>query len=93
MEWSCGDDGAVGEDDVDDDPYEARDDDDDDDDGGDLPTPGRNFPGRFLPVGELFFSLLFPSLRRRRNISSMAPPTLRACLVDWVTREGLSQLR
>ena len=35
--WSCGDDGAVGEDDVDDDPDEARGDDD-----------GDNFPGRFL---------------------------------------------
>ena len=35
MEWSYGDDGAVGEDDVDDDPDEARD--DDDDDGDDLP--------------------------------------------------------
>jgi hypothetical protein len=24
------------------------------DDGDDLPSPGRNFPGRFLPAGELF---------------------------------------
>ena len=64
--WSDGDDGAVGEDDVDDDPDEAH----DDDDGDDLPSPGRNFPGRFLPAGELFLSLWFPPPRRRRNISS-----------------------
>ena len=51
--WSCGDDSAVGEDDVDDDPDEAR----DDDDGDDLPSSGMNFLGRFLPVGELFLSL------------------------------------
>ena len=54
--WSCGDDGAVGEDDVDDDPDEARD--HDDDDGDDLPSPGRNFPDNFLPAGELFLSLV-----------------------------------
>jgi hypothetical protein len=24
------------------------------------PPPGRNFPGRFLPAGELFLSLWFP---------------------------------
>ena len=71
-EWSCGDDGAVGEDDVDDDPDEARD--DDDDDGDDLPSPGRNFPGSFLPAGELFLSLWFPPPWRRRTISSNRPP-------------------
>ena len=27
---------------------------DDGDDGDNLPSPGRNFPSRFLPVGELF---------------------------------------
>ena len=53
MEWSCGDDGVVGEDGVDDDPDEAR----DDDDGDDLPSPGRNFSGRFLPAGELSLSV------------------------------------
>ena len=54
MEWSCGDDGVVGEDGVDDDPDEARD--GDDDDGDDLPSPGRNSPSDFsLP--ESFFSL------------------------------------
>ena len=68
-EWSFGYDGAVGEDDVDDDPDEAR----DDDDGDDLPSPGRNFLGRFLPAGELFLSLWFPPPRRRRNISSKHP--------------------
>ena len=51
-EWSCGDDGVVGEDDVDDDPDEARDDDDSDE----LPSPRRNSPVDFsLP--ESFFSL------------------------------------
>ena len=51
------DDGAGG--------YDGVDDDDDPDevylddgvDGDDLPSPGRNFPGRFLPAGELFLSL------------------------------------
>ena len=68
-EWSCGDDGAIGEDCVDDDPDEAR----DDDDGDDLPSPGRNFPDRFLPAGKLFLSLRFPPPTRRRNISSKCP--------------------
>ena len=36
---------------MDDDPDEAR---GDDDDGNDFPLPGVNFPGRFLPAGELF---------------------------------------
>ena len=71
-EWSCGYDGDVDEDDVDDDPDEARD--DDDDDGDDLPSLGRNSPGIFLPVRELFLSLWFPPPRRRRNISSKFPP-------------------
>ena len=48
--WSYGDDGVVGEDDVNDDPDEAHGDDDVDD----FPPPGRNFSGRFLPAGELF---------------------------------------
>ena len=52
MEWSCGDDGVVDEDGVDDDPDEAYG--DDDDDGDDFSSPGRNFPSRFLPAGELF---------------------------------------
>ena len=43
--WSYAGDGAVGEDDVDDDPDEACGDDDDDDD--DFPSPGRNFPVDF----------------------------------------------
>ena len=68
-EWSCRYDGAVGEDDVDDDLDEARDDNDDDD----LPSPGRNSPSRFLPAGEPFLSLWFSPPRRRRNISSKRP--------------------
>ena len=59
---------VVGGDDVDDDPDEAR------DDGDDLPSPGRNFPGRFLPAEELFLSVWFPPPRRWRNISSKRPP-------------------
>ena len=59
MGWNSGDDGDGGGDDDDDDPDEVQR--DDDDDGDDFPPPGRNFPGRFLPAGELFLSLLFPS--------------------------------
>ena len=33
---------------------------DDGDDGDDFPPPGRNFPGRFLPAGELFSLWCFP---------------------------------
>ena len=47
-EWS-GEDGGG---DDDDDPNEVQL--DDSDDGDDLPSPGRNFPGRFLPTGEPF---------------------------------------
>jgi hypothetical protein len=47
-----GDEGAGDEEEEDDDPDEVRC--DGDDDGDDLPSPGRNFPGRFLPARELF---------------------------------------
>ena len=59
MRWGSGDDGdgSGDDDDDDDDPDEVQL--DDDEDGGDLPSPGGNFPGRFLPAGELFLSLLF----------------------------------
>ena len=50
-EWIGGDDGDGGGDD-DDDPNEVQL--DDGEDGDDFPPPGRNFPGRFLPAGELF---------------------------------------
>ena len=60
-----GDDGAGGDD--------GGDDDDDDDpdevqldggvDGDDLPSPGRNFPGRNLSAGELFLSRCFSPRR------------------------------
>jgi hypothetical protein len=56
-----GDEGAGDEDDGDDDPDEVRC--DDDDDGDDLPSPGRNFPGGFLPTGELFSLWCFPPRR------------------------------
>ena len=63
MKWSCGDDGVVHEDGVDDDPDEACG--DDDYDGDDFPSPGRNFPGSFLPAGEPFLSLSLSSFRLR----------------------------
>jgi hypothetical protein len=44
----------------DDDPDEAR------LDGDDLPSPGRNFPGRFLPTGELSLYVCFPPCRGDR---------------------------
>ena len=62
MRWCSGDGGDGGgdddDDDDDDDPDEVQR--DDDEDGDDLPLPGRNFPGRFLPAGELYLSLWFP---------------------------------
>ena len=51
-EWSYGCDGAIGEDDVDNDPNEARD--DDEDDGDDLPSP---VPLADFSLPESFFSL------------------------------------
>ena len=51
-EWSSRDDADGDGDDGDDDPNEVQL--DDGDDGFDLPSPGRNFPGRLLPAGELF---------------------------------------
>ena len=70
-EWSGGDDGDGGGDD-DDDPDGVQL--DDDKDGDDLPPPpGGNFPGRFLPAGELFLSLLFPP-RGGGGIFSLALP-------------------
>ena len=59
-EWSWGGDGDGGGDD-DDDPNEVQL--DDGDDGDDFPPPVRNFPGRFLPAGELFPLCGFPSCR------------------------------
>ena len=55
---SGGDDGVGGGDDDDDDPDEVQH--NDDEDGDDLPPPGGNFPGRFLPAGELFALWCFP---------------------------------
>ena len=73
---SSGDDGdGDGDDDDDDDPDEVQR--EGDDDGDDFPPPGGDFPGRFLPAGELSLSLLFSSPRRWRNIFSIAPPLLR----------------
>ena len=51
-EWSGGDDRVGGGDDDDDGPNEVQL--DDSDDGDNLPSPGRNYPERFLPAGELF---------------------------------------
>jgi hypothetical protein len=55
------DEGAGDDGDEDDDPDEAQL--DGDDDGDDLPSPGRNFPGRFLPAEELSLSVCFPPRR------------------------------
>ena len=66
-----GDDGSGGGDGDDDDTDEVQ-----LDDGNDFPPPGRNFPGRFLPAGELFLSLWFSAPQRRRNISLVDPPCL-----------------
>jgi hypothetical protein len=46
----------------------------DDDDGDDLPSPGRNFPDRFLPVGELFSLDIFRPAEAAVSISD-APLT------------------
>jgi hypothetical protein len=56
QEWR-GDDGDDGAGDDDDDLNEAQL--DDCDDGDDFPPLGGNFPGRFLPIEELFLSLSF----------------------------------
>ena len=65
-----GDEGAGDGDDDDDDPDEVRC--DDDDDGDDLPSPGRNFPGRFLSAGELSLSgVLRPA---EAAVSNSEPP-------------------
>jgi hypothetical protein len=52
---------GAGDDDDDDNPDEAQL--DDGDDGDNFPPPGRNFPGRFLPAGELSLSVCFPPRR------------------------------
>ena len=59
-EWSSGD--GDGDDD-DDDPNEVQL--DDGDDGYDLPSSGRNFPSRLLPVGELSLSRVSAPWRRQ----------------------------
>jgi hypothetical protein len=66
-----GDEGAAGDDDDDDDPDEVQC--DGDDDGDDLPSPGRNFPGRFLPAGELFSLDVFRPAEAAVSISD--PPS------------------
>jgi hypothetical protein len=48
---------------------------DDDDDGDDLPSPGRNFPDRFLPTEELFSLGIFRPAEAAVSISE--PPRLR----------------
>jgi hypothetical protein len=60
------------DDDGDDDPDEVQH--DDDDDGDDLPSPRRNFPGRFLPARELFSLSVFRSAEAAVSISD-APLT------------------
>jgi hypothetical protein len=55
---------------VDDDPDDVRR--DDDDDGDDFPSPGRNFPSRFLPAGEPFSLSVFRPTEVAMSISD--PP-------------------
>ena len=72
QQYGDGDEGADGDDGDD----GGGDDDDDDDpdevqldggvDGDDLPSPGRNSPGRILSVGEIFLSWCFPPRRGGR---------------------------
>ena len=74
MRWDGGgDDGADGGDDVDDDPDDAQRD-GDDDDGDPPPSPGGEFPGRFLPAGALLVSVWFSaSWRWQKNYWSIPP--------------------
>jgi hypothetical protein len=66
-----GDDEGAGDDgDEDDDPNEVQL--DGDGDGDDLPSPGRNFPGRFLPAEELFSLGVFCPTEAEESISD--PP-------------------
>jgi hypothetical protein len=46
-----------------------------DDDGDNLPSPGRNSPGRFLPARELFSLIVFRPAEAAVSISD--PPLLR----------------
>ena len=84
MRWCSGDNGDGDGDDDDDDPDEVQR--DDDEDGDDLPPLGGNFPGRFLPAGELFSLSVVSAPWSRRNISSGSPHVL-GFLGDEV-REG-----
>ena len=64
QQYGDGDEGADsddGGDDDDDDPDEVQL--DGGVDGDDLPSPGRNFPGRNLSAGEIFLSWCFPCRR------------------------------
>jgi hypothetical protein len=60
----------VDDNDDDDDPDEVQR--DGDDDGDDPPSPGKNFPGRFLPTGELFSLGVFRPTEAAVSISD--PP-------------------
>jgi hypothetical protein len=64
------DEGSGDEDDGDDDPDEVQR--DDDDDGDDLPSPRRNFPGRFLPAESFSLSGVFCPAKAAVSISE--PP-------------------
>jgi hypothetical protein len=66
------DEGADDDDGGDDDPDEVQC--DGDDDGDDLPSPGKNFPDRFLPAGELFSLGVFIPAEASMSISD-APLT------------------
>jgi hypothetical protein len=78
-----GDEGADADDDGDDDPDEVQR--DGDDDGEDLPSPGRNFLGRFLPIGELFSLGVFRPAEVVLSLSD-GPPSLRFLGMTIYTR-------
>ena len=61
QQYGDGDEGADGDDGGDDDPDEVQL--DGGVDGDDLPSPGRNSPGRNLSAGEIFLSRCFPPRR------------------------------
>ena len=81
----CGGDGGVdGGDDDDDDGDDVQL--DDDVDGVDFPSPGGNFPGGFLPAGELFSLWCLSAAQRRLCLFSVTPRVLG--FRDEEVREG-----
>ena len=74
QQYGDGDEGADGGGDDDDDPDEVQL--DGGVDGDDLPSPGKNSPGRNLSAREIFLSRCFPPRRGGGNLSVVAPMVL-----------------